>query len=176
MNFIDIAESRQSCRSYDSERNVEEDKLARILETARLAPSACNGQPYFITVCKGTAAQKVAMATRGMGLNKFAVDAPVLLVISEKPYVATAALGARLKNNDYRSIDIGILAAYITGEATAQGLGTCILGWLDDEEIRKICGLNEPVRLVITLGYAKADDKLRPKKRKDHEALIKTVE
>ena len=87
MNFIDIAESRQSCRSYDSERNVEEDKLARILETARLAPSACNGQPYFITVCKGTAAQKVAMATRGMGLNKFLsilfrVSNPVITEIS----------------------------------------------------------------------------------------------
>jgi hypothetical protein len=44
-----------------------------------------------------------------MGMNKFASDAPVLMVISETPYSKTAALGAKLKNNDYRSIDIGIL-------------------------------------------------------------------
>ena len=109
-------------------------------------------------------------------MNKFASDAPVLLVISEMPYVATAAMGARVKKNDYRSIDIGIVAAYITAEATAQGLGTCILGWLNDEEIRNVCGLDGAVRLVITLGYAQDGEKLRAKKRKDLAELIKTVE
>ena len=95
MDFTKIAENRQSCRSYDAERVVEQEKLERILESARLAPSACNGQPYFITVCRGETAKKVAKATQGMGLNKFAMDAPVLLVLSEMPYVASAALGAK---------------------------------------------------------------------------------
>ncbi len=176
MNFTEIAENRQSCRSYNSERAVEQEKLDRILGSARLSPSACNGQPYHITVCKGEAAKKVAKATQGMGMNKFAADAPVMLVISEKPYVKTAALGAKVKNNDYRSIDIGILSAYITAEATAQDLGTCILGWFDDAEIRKICGLDGSVRLVITLGYAKDGDKLRTKKRKDIDELVSVVE
>jgi nitroreductase len=99
-----------------------------------------------------------------------------MLVISEMPYVPTAALGAKVKKNDYRSIDIGILAAYITAEATAQGLGTCILGWLDDAKIREICSLEGAVRLVITLGYAKEGDPLRPKKRKDAAELIHMVE
>lgn len=176
MNFAEIAENRQSCRSYDSSRDVEPEKLEKILASARLSPSACNGQPYLITVCKNEAAKKVARATQGVGMNKFATDAPVMLVISEMPYVATAALGAKMKKNDYRSIDIGIVSAYITAEATAQGLGTCILGWLDDAEIRKICNLDGAVRLVITLGYAKADDKLRIKKRKDIDTLVKYVE
>ena len=176
MNFTEITKVRRSCRNYDPSREVEAEKLDTILEAARLAPSACNGQPYHITVCFGDAAKQVARATQGMGMNKFAVDAPVMLVISERPYVATAALGAKLKHNDYRSIDIGILAAYITAEASAQGLGTCILGWLDDAEIRKICGLNEQVRLVITLGYPKDDDKLRTKKRKDMDELVAFVE
>jgi nitroreductase len=92
------------------------------------------------------------------------------------PYVASAALGAKVKKNDYRSIDIGIVAAYITAEATAQGLSTCILGWLDDGAIREICSLEGAVRLVITLGYAKADDKLRTKKRKELDELIRVVE
>ena len=176
MNFTEIAENRQSCRSYDLERVVEQEKLDRILESARLAPSACNGQPYFITVCRGEAAASVAKATQGMGMNKFATDAPVLLVISERPYVATAALGAKVKKNDYRSIDIGIVAAYITAEASAQGLGSCILGWLDDAKIREICDLDAPARLVITIGYPKEGERLRPKKRKDMSDLVKTVE
>ena len=172
MNFYEIAQNRQSCRSYDATRPVEEEKLNAILESVRLAPSACNGQPYHLTVCQGETAREVAKATMGMGMNKFAADAPVLVVISEKPYCKTAALGAKVKGNDYRSIDIGIAAAYLTAEATALGLGTCILGWLDDDKIRKICSLSHSVRLVITLGYAKEDDKLRQKKRKDMDELV----
>ena len=171
MNFLEIAENRQSCRSYDSERTVEREKINKILEAARLSPSACNGQPYHITVCEGEYAKRVAKATTGMGMNKFAVDAPVMLVISEKPYVKTAAVGSKITGNDYRSIDIGILSAYITAEATVQGLGTCILGWFDDKKIRKICDTDSIVRLVITLGYAKNTDKLRQKKRKDIKEL-----
>ena len=176
MNFTEIAQTRQSCRSYDAARAVEQEKLDAILASARLAPSACNAQPYHITVCKGEAAKAAAKAVQGMGMNKFATDCPVMLVISEASYNATAALGARVKDNDYRSIDIGIMTAYLTAEATAQGLSTCILGWLDDKELRKICGIEEKVRLVVSLGYAKADDKLRQKKRKDMEELVKVVD
>lgn len=175
MNFTEIAETRQSCRSYDPERSVEREKLDRILESARLAPSACNGQPYHITVCTGEYATRVAKAVQGMGMNKFASDAPVMLVLSEKPYVASAALGARVKKNDYRSIDIGILAAYLTAEATAEGLSTCILGWLDSDEICKICGIDGPVRLVISLGYAREGDPLREKKRKALSELVREL-
>lgn len=172
MNFGEIATSRQSCRNYDSSRAIEQEKLDAILTSARLAPSACNGQPYHITVCAGDTAKAVARATQGMGMNKFASDAPVQIVISEKPYVKSAALGAKLKHNDYRSIDIGIASAYITAEATAQGLGSCILGWLDSDKIKEICDLDGEVRLVICIGYAKADDKLRAKRRKDLTELV----
>ena len=170
MDFLEIANCRQSCRAYEEGREVEQQKLDAILEAARLAPSACNGQPYHITVCRGETARAVAKATQGMGINKFAPQAPVLLVISEEDYVKSAAVGAKLKNNDYRSIDIGIAAAYLTAEAAAQGLGTCILGWLDDKKIRDICGLSHPVRLVITLGYPA--DTPRAKKRKDLDTLV----
>ena len=119
MNFTEIAKARQSCRKYDKNRRVEEEKLQAILEAARLSPSACNSQPYHITVCRGEAARAVAAETTDIAfnINRFASDAPVLLVISEEDYSAKAALGAKLKHNDYRSIDIGILSAYITAEA-----------------------------------------------------------
>lgn len=176
MSFLGVAKQRQSCRNYDSSKPIEKEKLDAILEAARLSPSACNGQPYHITVCGGDAASAVAQATMGMGMNKFANDAPILLVLSEKPYVKSAAIGAKLKNNDYRSLDIGILSAYITAEAESQGLGSCILGWFDGDKIKNICGLSGDVRLVITLGYAKEGDKLRPKKRKDMEELVTYIE
>ena len=172
MNFLEIAQARQSCRGYNESRAVEPEKLAAILEAAKLAPSACNGQPYHFTVCRGEAAKEVALACRGLGMNKFAVQAPIVIVVSEEPYVKSAAMGARVKGNDYRSIDIGIATAYLTAEATAQGLSTCILGWFDDAEIRKICGLKQSVRLVITLGYAKEGDSLRKKVRKDISELV----
>lgn len=175
MDFATIARTRQSCRKYDVNRAVEPEKLDAILESVRLAPSACNGQPYHITVCKGAAAKAVAKATQGMGMNRFAADAPILLVLSEAPYVKTAAFGAKIKHNDYRSIDIGIAAAYITAEATAQGLGTCILGWLDDAAIREVCGTDGATRLVITLGYAAVDECLRTKKRKALDELVTTL-
>ena len=176
MNFSEIAKARQSCRAYNNSRPVEEEKLAAILEAARLAPSACNGQPYHFTICRGETAKEVALACRGLGMNKFAVDAPVLIVVSEKPYVKSAAMGAKVKGNDYRSIDIGIATGYLTAEATAQGLSTCILGWFDDEKLRKLCGIESPVRLVITLGYAAEGDKLRDKKRKDLTELVSYVD
>ncbi len=172
MNFYEIACNRQSCRSYDRDREVEQEKLEAILCSARLAPSACNGQPYQLTLCQAETAKLVAEATMGMGMNKFAKDAPVMLVISEKPYTKSAAVGAKLKGNDYRSMDIGIVAAYITAEVTAQGLGSCILGWLDDKKIREICNLDGAVRLVISIGYGAKGDALRKKVRKDMDDLV----
>ena len=175
MDFLEIAKARQSCRAYDENKMVEPEKIQAILEAAQLSPSACNGQPYHLTVCYGEVATQVEKATMSMGMNKFATQAPVAIVISEKPYVKSAAVGAKVKGNDYRSIDIGIAAAYLTAEATAQGLSTCILGWFDDEKIRELCNLEEPVRLVIILGYAKADDPLRTKKRKSYEELVSEI-
>ena len=169
---MEIAQTRQSCRGYDESRAVEPEKLNAILEAGRLAPSACNGQPYRITLCRGETAKAVAAAVSGMGMNKFAVQAPILMVISEMPYVKSAALGAKVKGIDYRSIDIGILAAYLTAEAAAQGLGSCMIGWLNSEKIQSICNLSGPVRLVITLGYAKEGDPQREKKRKPLTELV----
>lgn len=172
MNFLEIAKIRQSCRSYNPDRPVEEEKLKAVLEAVRLAPSACNSQPYHLTVCRGETARKVAGAVTGMGINGFAKDVPVLIVISQDAYSKSAALGAKLKKNDYRSMDIGIAAAYLTAEATAQGLATCILGWIDDGKLRQVCGLDAPARLVITLGYASESETLRTKKRKDRSELV----
>ena len=172
MNFTEIAKTRQSCRKYDKEREVEEEKLVAVLEAARLAPSACNGQPYLLTVCTGEIAKEVARAATERGMNKFAPDAPVMIVISEESYVPSAALGSKVMKNDYRSIDIGIVASYITLEACSQGLGTCILGWFNEKKIKEATGIDNKIRLVITLGYPAKDDVIREKKRKSLDKLV----
>ena len=176
MNFLEIANARQSCRKYDPARIVEEEKLIAVLEAGRLSPSACNSQPYHLTVCCGNAARAVADHVTGMGLNGFAKDVPVMIVISEDAYTPSAALASKRKGNDFRSMDIGILSAYLTAEAEAQGLASCILGWFDDKAVREICHLDQPVRLIITLGYAAEGDPHRTKKRKSASELITFID
>ena len=175
MHFYELAEYRESCRSYDGDREIEPEKIRKIMECARLAPSACNGQPYHLTVCTAEAAKAVAKATQGMGMNKFTSDAPVIIVISEEPYVKSAAFGSKVKGIDYRSIDIGIVAAHITFMAAELGLESCILGWFDDEKIREICSLESRVHLVICLRYAKEDKPRREKRRKDYGELVSEI-
>ena len=69
-------------------------------------------------------------------------------------------------------MDIGILAATICYAATEEGLGSCILGWLDDGKLQELLKLNGPARLVIALGYAEEGDPLRDKKRKHLSELV----
>lgn len=171
MNFLELAKTRQSCRSYDKARPVEQEKLLACLEAARLSPSACNSQPYHFTVVTGEQAAAVGDCTRGLGMNTFTEDVPAFVVISEVPYNLTAGAGARVKGQDYRSVDIGIAVAYFTSEATAQGLSTCILGWFDEKKLQSLLHLSRPIRLVIAIGYAAPGDPLRTKKRKTLDEL-----
>lgn len=165
MEFNELIKNRESCRNFNSEKTVSDEIIKKIIEAANLAPSACNGQPYYLTVVKGDKAKEVAKLTSGMGLNKFTKDASHLIVVSEKPYVKSAAVGSKIKNNDYRSIDIGIVTSYITLAATNMGISSCILGWFDEAKIQSLLNISERIRLVIALGYPE-NDKIREKKRK----------
>lgn len=176
MNFTEILDKRQSCRNFNPEKEVSDNDIAALLNAVRLSPSACNSQPYFVTVCKGEAAAKAARATQKMGANKFASKAPVMFVISEDEYNKSAAVGAKAMKNDFRSIDIGIITANIVSMASELGLSSCIIGWLDEEKLKELCDVSGTVRLVIAIGYAADGDKLRPKKRKATDALSKVIE
>ena len=94
--------------------------------------------------------------------------------IKEKPE-KKRVLGTLAPIDSYMALDMGILAAYITAEATTQGLASCIIGWFDNEIVRKVCGNEGRTRLVIAIGYAKEGDKLRKKVRKSIEELVKEV-
>jgi len=172
MNFYETALNRYSCRDFDPERKVETEKLGDILAAARLAPSACNGQSYHITVCRNEAAKKVAAATQEKGMNKFTSDAPVMAVISEEPPCKGAMLGIKHKGLDYRQIDIGILSAYITCAANEVGVESCILGWFNEDEVKNICGVSGAIRLIIALGYPKKESAAPKNQRKEISELV----
>lgn len=171
MDYQEMLETRQSCRAYDAARVPTREMLAQLLEAARLAPSACNSQPYRFYIAQGEAARAVGEATRGMGMNAFTADVPAFFVVAEQPYNASAAVGARIKKQDYRAADIGLAVSQLIYRAHELGLATCILGWFDEEALQKLTGTAERIRLVVAVGYAKKGDPLRAKKRKTPEEL-----
>ena len=175
MSFLDLAKKRESCRSYDPTREVEREKIDTILVAARLSPSACNSQPYHLFVVTGDKRETVAKACMGMGMNPFMKDVSVMMVITEREYNKTAAFGAKIKHNDYRSIDIGILTANVTLAAADLDLGTCIIGWFDNKKIGEAIGTEDTVRLVIALGYPKENKPPRDKKRKNSDELFSEI-
>lgn len=175
MNFIELVQSRFSARKYTG-RPVERENLIQCAESARLAPSACNSQPWhFILVDEPVLTKKVAAETynKVIAFNKFVSNAPAIaVIIMEKPKMITQ-IGGAIKNKEYPLIDIGIAAEHFCLQATELGLGTCMLGWFNEKAIKKL--LNIPQRktigLLISIGYP--DYKKQPHKgRKDFVEVV----
>ena len=170
MSFLDLIARRQSVREYLS-KPVEREKIERCLEAARFAPSTCNSQPWrFIVIDDPELRKKVAKETFGRVLtfNRFVMEAPVLvLVMSEKPNLP-ARFGAVVKNRQFNLIDVGIAAEHFCLQAVEEGLGTCMLGWFDEERIKDLLSIprRRRIDLVVAVGYA-ASEEVRPKKRKE---------
>lgn len=172
-DFLSLVNSRQSDRAYDADRSVEPDKLERILEAGRLAPSACNAQPWkFVVITDKELAMKVGKAAAGLGMNKFARQAPVHILIVEESANITSLLGGKVKNKHFPLIDIGIVAAHLTLAAESEGLGSCIIGWFDEKEIKRLTGIPDSKRLLldIVIGYPVKEK--RKKIRKDKDKVI----
>jgi nitroreductase len=166
--LIELIEKRQSDRGY-TDRPVEQEKLDRILRAAALAPSACNAQPWkFIAVTDPAIRNQVAEAAsaKALGMNTFVNQAPVLIVVvREKPNLSSR-IGAAVKDKDYSLMDIGIASGFISLQACAEGLGSCIMGWFNEKLVKKILGIpaDKRVELIISVGYSSKEH--REKKRK----------
>lgn len=172
--MLELIASRQSDRKY-SDKPVEKEKIERIIEAGRLAPSACNAQPWkFVVVTDPELIKRVAVAASAklLGMNGFVSQAPALIVvIREKPNFSSK-IGGTIKNKDYSLIDIGISSGNICLQARAEGIGTCIIGWFDEAQLKKILSIprSKRVELIITLGYSLSDK--RTKKRKPKEEVV----
>jgi len=175
MNFSELIKERQSDRAFDSSKTIENEKLERILEAGRLAPSACNAQPWkFVVVNDADLKNQVADCTSStvLNLNHFAKQAPVHIFIVEENANFTSNFGSWAKNKHFPHIDIGIAAAHICLAAEAEGLGTCILGWFDEKKLKKLLEIpsGKRVLLDIVLGYPTQET--RPKVRKSFEKVV----
>ncbi|MDR1371492.1 MAG: nitroreductase family protein [Dysgonamonadaceae bacterium] len=174
-NFLELVQSRQSDRAFDASRPVEQEKLMRIIEAGRLAPSACNAQPWhFIVVDDPELKNKVAdaTATKILGLNHFTRQAPVHIVIVEEKVNFSSGFGTMVKDKYFAHVDIGIVAAHMTLAAADEGLGSCILGWFDEPKMRGLLKIpsNRRVLLDIVIGYS--TQSLREKKRKKQDDIV----
>lgn len=173
-SFSELVQNRQSDRAY-LDKPVEKEKLDRILETARLAPSACNAQPWkFIVVTDPEKRSKVsdAATSKMLSMNHFTKQAPVQLVLVEENANFTSSVGGWAQGKHYPHLDLGIVASHICLAAADEGLGSCMIGWCNEKKVREVLDIpkGKRVMLVILLGYAAQP--LREKKRKKMEEVV----
>lgn len=172
-SFLQLARERQSDRAFVPGKRIEREVLERIVEAARLAPSACNGQPWHFTVITDEELlPQVGHATSSLGMNKFVKDAAALVLITHEGTNLSSKLGSGIKDKDFSIMDIGIASAYLTLAAEDEGVGSCILGWFDEAKIKELVGIPRKRRLmlIVALGYA-----AKPKRNKVRKEWNKVV-
>ena len=170
MKFSELVQKRQSTRKF-SDRPVPREMVEPCLEAARLAPSACNSQPWsFVVVDEPELKNRLVREAMGgvYKTNAFVIHAPLLVVIITEASGTIARLGGFLRHVRYNLIDIGIAGEHLALQAAELGLGTCWLGWFKESAVRRVLGLPRKTQIdvMIAVGFPAADDPLRPKLRK----------
>ncbi len=167
--FLELVKKRRSVRRY-LEKPVEREKIKLCLEAARLAPSACNGQPWkFIVVDDPTRLGELVRAAFSgpFSNNRFAGKAPVIIVAVAETTKIIPRIAGRLQMKHYSLIDLSIAVEHLVLEAADLGLGTCWIGWFNQKGVKrllKIAGGSRPV-FLIPLGYP-APGEVKPTSRK----------
>lgn len=166
MELYELIKKRQSDRKYEN-RTVDRSLITKCLEAARLAPSACNSQPWkFVVVDELSLHDEMAKAAAGMGMNKFATQAPVIVAVVLEKMNFTASIGSVIKDKEYSLLDVGIAVEHFCLQAAELGLGTCILGWFDEKKVKKLLGIkNRRIPLLITLGYPAGETRVKSRKK-----------
>ncbi|HSV27050.1 MAG TPA: nitroreductase family protein [Sedimentisphaerales bacterium] len=175
MSFLNLVGRRYSVRNYRSDP-VPREKVERCIEAARLAPSACNSQPWkFIVADDPAIKDRLAKAafTGLVNINHFAYQAPVLVVIVSQRQKLSAKLGGLIKDRDFSLMDIGIAAEHFCLQATEEGLGACMMGWFDEKAVKKLLSIPSAKRieLIISLGLP-ADAAPLARKRKTADDIL----
>ncbi|HQK94864.1 MAG TPA: nitroreductase family protein [Armatimonadota bacterium] len=157
MDFADVVRARYSCRAYE-DRPVEDDKLQRILEAARLAPSASNRQEWrFVVVRDAAKRQALVKVARDQA---FVGQAPIVIAACAKTNGHVMSCGHRCD-----IIDVAIALEHIALAAANEGLGTCWIGAFFQDKAKELLGIPDdvPVIELMTLGYPA--DSPKPKSR-----------
>lgn len=155
MNFAELASKRQSDRKYN-DSPVEKEKLQQCIETTRIAPSANNSQPWkFIVVDEPELTRKVADCAASLGMNGFVKQAPVMVAVVLEKMNLLSKIGSVIRDKEFSLLDIGIAVNQFCLQAAELGLGTCIIGWFNEKEAKKLLHIpsGKRVPLLISVGY-----------------------
>ena len=179
MDFFELVMKRKSVRSF-SEKNITDSDLHKCVEAARMAPSACNSQPWKFILIKDKKKKEelVKAAVNGLytdkiGPNKLLFEAPVIVALVVEKMKLTAKSGALIKGTDYSLIDVGIAGEHFILQATELGIGTCWVGWFNEKKVKKALQIPKYLRVpcLIAMGYPK-NEMERKKKRKDLDQIL----
>lgn len=169
MEFLELASKRQSDRAF-SERKVDRETLLKCVEAARLAPSACNSQPWRFVIIDDDALRAQAadvIANNPMRINKFAATAPVLVAAVEEP----AMLAGNRQSNQWAQFDLGCATEHFCLQAAELGLGTCIMGAFNAEKMKELLHVPEASRIFVMLAVGYPANETRAKMRRDAQAI-----
>lgn len=157
MEFFELVRMRESVRKY-SPRPIPPEVITKCLEAAKLAPSACNSQPWFFIVVDDKKA-KDELADRAFSgiysINSFAKEAQVLVVVITEKNKYAVRMGGYLRSTQYSLIDVGIACEHFVLQATELGVGTCWLGWFNEKAAKKFLKIprEAKVDIIISMGY-----------------------
>ena len=163
MNVHQAIKTRRSIRSYKAEP-VPEEKLKKVLEVARLAPSAHNEQEWKFVVVRDAERREQLSEAAGQG---FISEAPVIIVaVALEP---EEVMSSGVPNY---AIDLAIAVDHMTLAAVEEGLGTCWVGAFSQEKVKKVLGIPERYKVVVLLPLGFPADKPGPKSRKNLEEIV----
>lgn len=168
MEFKDVIKNRYSCRKYTN-KAVDESLLRQCVETAMLALSACNSQPWkFYVINSENLKSEFVKLTQ-----PFTKNASFIVVEEDSPSLQCKIVN-KIKDQDFSKVDVGIACSYLCLQASELGLATCIIGYLNEPLIKQRLGLSEKkrIRLVIIIGFAH-ETYNRHTKRKDIDKILK---
>lgn len=157
MPLLDLLKQRKSVRDF-LDKPIEREKIMMCLEAARVAPSACNSQPWkFIIVDDRELKSKLCdTAFSGIySMNAFCKTAPVMVAVVSEKSKFLAKIGGMFRETKYYLIDIGIACQHFVLQAEDLGLGTCWIGWFDEQAVKSILNVprNKKMDILIALGY-----------------------
>ncbi|MFC1637721.1 nitroreductase family protein [Candidatus Margulisiibacteriota bacterium] len=155
---LDIIKKRYSVRKYQ-DKPVEQEKLDLILESARLAPSASNSQPWHFYVVRDKGKIKALSAKMPLHaevvMNAFIAQAPIVVVATAGPISLLYKIASYIVNKRWYYLDVAIALEHMALTAWDLGIGSCWIGWFDEKRVKALLDIpaGQEVVVLLTLGY-----------------------
>ena len=177
MDIVSVALKRYSTKAFDATKKLTAGEAEQLKTLLQYSPSSTNSQPWhFIVVDEPEAHDKLAEAFDDNGLTgcPWGDRVPAYIMIVEEEAHLMPGVGERYGSQHFAQMDIGMAAMGLCYEATALGLGTCMIGTMNQEKLHQAFEIPEEriVRLIITVGYPAKKSEPRKKARKDLEEIV----